>query len=269
MNLDDLYRLLKAGHVQAQGIVDTIQVPLVVLDQHLAVIHLNAAFLETFGVTRDDTIGVSFLQLGDGRWNNPELEVLLRKVIPKSSAIIGYEVVQDFPQIGQRTLLVSARRLANPQNNSQSILVTLEDVSNHRSRAVQQDIVVAEIRHRFRNFLALVGSLARQSTADGVTAAQYRDTLLGRIDALADAELAVFGHENVELQELLIRMMAPYGDGTQIEEGPLWPLEARQAASLSMLLHELATNGTKHGALSVEGGRVYLQSMIRAVNTPS
>ena len=109
MTLEDLYRLLRSGHVQAQGIVDTIRAPLVVLDEALIVVNTNPAFLETFQVTRDETVGECFLNLGNGQWSNPELEILLREVIPKASAILDYEIVHTFPKIGRRTMLVSAR----------------------------------------------------------------------------------------------------------------------------------------------------------------
>lgn len=50
MNVEDLYRLLRTGHVQAQGIVDTIADPLLVLDQSLCVQNASRSFFETFQV---------------------------------------------------------------------------------------------------------------------------------------------------------------------------------------------------------------------------
>lgn len=48
MTLEDLYRLLRAGHVQAQGVVDTLAQPLVVLDDNLRVMSANPAFFSAF-----------------------------------------------------------------------------------------------------------------------------------------------------------------------------------------------------------------------------
>lgn len=259
MTLEDLYRLLRSSHVQAQGMVDTIPVPMVVLDEALCVVNTNPAFLDAFRVRRDDIIGQCFLRLGNGEWNNPELAALLHNVIPKSAAVLGFEITHDFPRIGQRTVLVSARRLVHPDNNSMFLLVSFEDVTDARSREARQDLVSSEIRHRFKNFLSLVSSLARQSPADGVTAAEYRDTLLGRIDALAEAELSVFGENKASLKAVLERVTTPYGGRVVLSNCPDMQLDARQASSLSMILHELATNATKHGALSVAGGRVEIR----------
>ena len=71
MNLEDLYRLLRISHAQAQGIVDTVAQPLLVLDDHGFVLEANRAFFGTFLVERDDTIGHPLHDLGDGQSNIP------------------------------------------------------------------------------------------------------------------------------------------------------------------------------------------------------
>jgi PAS domain-containing protein len=123
MNLEDLYRLLRSEHVQAQGIVDTLEESLLVLDHSSCVLTANRGFYETFRVSRDDTVGRNLFDLGNGQWNIPELRRLVSEIIPRSAAVVGYEVTAKFPTIGQRTMLVSARRLVHPDNNSTSILM--------------------------------------------------------------------------------------------------------------------------------------------------
>ncbi|WP_371878063.1 PAS domain-containing protein [Shinella zoogloeoides] len=100
MMLEDLYRLLKAGHVQAQGVVDTMSQAVVVLDRNLCVTTANNAFIKTFRVDRDDIIGTNFFELGNGQWDIPELRHLIAAVIPKAAAVVGFEVTHDFPAIG-------------------------------------------------------------------------------------------------------------------------------------------------------------------------
>ncbi len=77
MNLEDLYRLLRTEHVQAQGMIDTIDDPLLVLDQGLCVQTASRAFYETFEVSRDETVGRPIYELGNGQWDIPELRRLL------------------------------------------------------------------------------------------------------------------------------------------------------------------------------------------------
>ncbi len=57
MNVEDLYRILRTSHIQAQGIVDTVSDPMLVLDESLCVQAVNRAFLESFQVERYETVG--------------------------------------------------------------------------------------------------------------------------------------------------------------------------------------------------------------------
>ncbi len=86
MDLDELYRLMRSAHVQAQGMIDTVRYPLLVLDDQLRVVTANAAFYDIFHAGREETIGTPFLDLGAGQWNIEAFRLLLEKVIPNSSS---------------------------------------------------------------------------------------------------------------------------------------------------------------------------------------
>jgi PAS domain-containing protein len=59
------------GHPRAQGIVDTIRDPLLVLDRHLRVVTTNRAFCQTFRMTRQNIEDRAVYALGEGQWNIP------------------------------------------------------------------------------------------------------------------------------------------------------------------------------------------------------
>jgi PAS domain-containing protein len=101
LNLEDLYRLMRTTHVQAQGVVDTVREPLLVLDRELTVLSASRSFYEAFGVGRDETLGRRLYELGDGQWDIPDLRHLLEAVIPRSTAVEGCEVEHDFPGLGR------------------------------------------------------------------------------------------------------------------------------------------------------------------------
>src|SRR5438552_3136618 len=260
MNLEDLYRLLRNAHVQAQGMVDTVPEPLLVLDQNLCVETANRAFFETFKVTRDETIGRPLYDIGSGQWNISELRPLLEEVIPKSTAVIGFEVDGDFPGLGYRNMLVSARRLFHPDNNSMRLLLSMEDVTVRLQREKEKDVLLAELRHRMKNLLALVQSLAHQTAVEGRSGKEYRDAFLGRFQALAQAhDLAFAERGGVQLSELVQRTLQPYSTDQMavvITPGPAVTLKSAQVTPVNLILHELATNAVKHGALSMPGGQV-------------
>ena len=260
MNLEDLYRLLRSGHVQAQGIVDTLREPLLVLDQAGCVVTGNRAFFEKFRLDRDDTIGHSLFELGTGQWDIPELRRLLSEVLPKSVAVIGYEVTDEFAPLGRRTMLVSARRLIHPDNTSTNMLVTFEDVTDQVRKEAEKDILLAETRHRMKNLLAVVRALATQTEVEGRSAEEYRDAFLGRFEAVMRAEdLSPANAAETDLGTLVGQALEQAGaERCRVEPGPPVALKTEQVLPISMILHELVINASKYGALSTPGGIVHL-----------
>jgi two-component sensor histidine kinase len=260
MNMEDLYRILRTGHVQAQGIVDTVADPLLVLDAGLCVQNASRSYFDTFKVSRDETIGQPFYKLGDGQWDIPELRRLLADVIPKSSAVINFEVNHDFPTLGQRTMLLTARTLHHPDSGSHAMLLAIVDATESHRRDAAKDMLFGELRHRLKNMLGIAQSIARQTTTEGRTAEEYRDAFLGRFGALVESQDLAFSEQNeAGLEQLFERILEPYRDdpeAIEIEAGPSIELSPQTIMALGMVVHELATNAAKHGALSVPGGKV-------------
>ncbi|MFC3170321.1 HWE histidine kinase domain-containing protein [Paracoccus fontiphilus] len=259
MDLDELYRLLRDSHVQAVSIVNTLRDPLVVLDDEFRVLNANPAFYQTFSTSRDETIGTALADLGNGQWDIPELRLLLDQVIPRSTSVIDYEVQAEFPHIGRRTMLVSAQRLSHPDSGQRILLLTIVDATERRQADDDKDILIGELGHRIKNLLAVTRAIACRTEVEGRSAETYRDDFLGRFDALARS-LAVSTRETeADLCQLVRAVMEPYLEKASAitfkGQGAI-ALLPRQAMSLGMILHELATNALKHGALSVPAGRL-------------
>jgi hypothetical protein len=250
VHMEDLYRLLRAGHVQAQGIVDTVPDPLLVLDASLCVQAASRSFLETFRVGRYETIGQPLYTLGNGQWDIPALRTLLSEVIPKSTAIIDYEVTHEFPDLGRRTMLLTARKLYHADHASHSLLLTIVDATDRYRRDATKDMAFAELRHRVKNLLAVARSIARHTATDGRSAAEFRDDFLGRFAALAAAEdMTMSDPQKIGVRVLIERILAPYPVGAiLIEPGPPTELASNAALPLNMVLHELATNAASRRA---------------------
>ncbi|MFC3073191.1 HWE histidine kinase domain-containing protein [Shinella pollutisoli] len=257
MILEDLYRLLRSGHVQAQGIVDTLTQPLVVLDQNFCVINASNAFIHTFGVERDAVLGNSLFSLGNGEWDIPDLRRLIADIIPKAASVAGYEVTHDFPTLGRRTFLVDARRLVHPDNNSTSILVLFDDVTESNRQEMERNLILSETRHRMKNLLSVVRAIAMQTETEERTAEEYRGVFLGRLDAALRAQELAPSRENTDFAALLESAVIVAGaERVRLEAGPAVELPSSRVLPVSMIFHELATNALKYGALSVPQGDV-------------
>jgi two-component sensor histidine kinase len=271
MNTEDLYRLLRTSHAQAQGIVDTVPDPMIVLDASLCVQNANRAFFETFKVERDETIGRPLYELGDGQWDLPELRALLTQIIPKATAVINYEIDHDFPHIGRKVMLLTARTLYHPDGISHTMLLSISDATEQHRRDLAKDLLFGELRHRMKNLLGVTQAIALQTTTTSRSAAEYRDVFLGRLRALIEAEDIAFAEQSDDgLEQLLERTFAPYPRAVErvsIEPGPAVELGPHQVTALSLVLHELATNAAKHGALLVAGGQVRVGWHLENSNT--
>ena len=88
----------------AQGIVDTVREPVLVLDKDLRVVAASRSFYSAFKVSPEDTKGRLLYALGDGQWDIPKLRVLLEKIIPERGVMEDYEVEHEFPDLGSRTI---------------------------------------------------------------------------------------------------------------------------------------------------------------------
>jgi two-component system CheB/CheR fusion protein len=111
----------------ANAIVSTVRGPLLIMDGDLRVEKANRAYYDTFVARPEETEGRLLYELGGRQWDIPALRTALEEVLPKDSSFEGFEVAQDFPQIGRRTMALNARRLRNEHGGSERILLAIED----------------------------------------------------------------------------------------------------------------------------------------------
>jgi two-component sensor histidine kinase len=123
------------------------------------------------------------------------------------------------------------------------------------------DLLIEELNHRVKNTLAILQAIAVQ-TFRGASKAE-REKFEGRLGALAEAHnlLSKERWQGSELQNVVSRVLQPYllNNPERLKmSGPQVPLPPRPAVVLSMIVHEIATNAAKYGALSNETGTVRL-----------
>lgn len=115
----------------AQSIIDTVREPMLVLDEELKVVSASLAFYSRFLVTKADTEGQPIFHLGNGQWDIPQLRKLLRDVLQKDKVFEGFRIEHDFPVIGQRVMLLNARRVFAEAGAAQRLLLAMEDITGN------------------------------------------------------------------------------------------------------------------------------------------
>ena len=144
-------------------------------------------------------------------------------------------------------------------------LVSFLDVTGIVEAEQQQRLLVDELNHRVKNMLTVVISMVRQTLRRSETLDEFSTAFLGRLRALATA-YTLLSQENwteVGLQHILQEELSPYqndADPSNVAlQGPRVALRPGAALAFGMIVHELATNAVKYGALSVPEGHILVE----------
>jgi two-component sensor histidine kinase len=128
-------------------------------------------------------------------------------------------------------------------------------------QASRQAIALRESVHRTKNVLAVAGAIAARTLSGERTTEEAKNILLGRFRSLGHAQghLLAASDQGASLQDLVATQMLaffPEEDDRLSIDGPPATISGEAAEAIGLALHELATNATKYGALSVRTGRV-------------
>ncbi|MFY9625358.1 MAG: CheR family methyltransferase [Rhodoplanes sp.] len=139
----------------------------------------------------------------------------------------------------------------------------MRDISARKERERHIRLIMRELSHRTKNVLAVVQAMAWQTSRTSVNAEEFQDRLSQRVDGLSRSiDLLVRREwEGVDIEELIHDQLAPFFDEKYARlqlTGPPLVLKPNGAQDLGLVLHELATNASKYGALSSPTGRVLI-----------
>lgn len=158
----------------AEAIINTVREPLVILNADLRVVSASKSFYLAFEVEPGETEGKSIYELGNRQWDMPKLRELLDSVLPQRKAFDDFEVDQNFPKIGRRTMVLNGRWIPREAPRPQIVLLAIEDITERK-----------KIEEEIRKSYAELEMRVKQRTAE---IAKVNEALQAEIDRRKEAE---------------------------------------------------------------------------------
>ncbi len=113
-------------------VVDTLREPFLILDKDLRVLSANRTFYLFFKVEQKETEGKLVYELGEGQWNIPKLKILLEDILPKNTFFEDFKVEHEFPKIGNKIMMLNARRVHTADEEVPIMLLAMEDITRQK-----------------------------------------------------------------------------------------------------------------------------------------
>jgi chemotaxis protein methyltransferase CheR len=265
----------KIGDAQtlAQAIVNTIPDPFIVLDHQFRVLAASVSFYQTFQVNLEQTRGRLLYSLGDGQWDIPALRLLLETIIPERTAMDGFEVEHDFPDLGRRTMILNARQVIYEDSPNTTILLAFKDIT--ASKAIerekeellkqteellrQKEFLLQEMQHRVANSLQMIASilLLKARAVSSEETRQHLKDAHKRVMSVAEVQRhlhASEGIDQIDVGSYLSKLCSSLGS-SMVGEGQAIDIKVMaeegrigsdKAVSLGLIVTELVINAVKY-----------------------
>ena len=246
--------------------------PIFMWDIDGGILEWNRGSEELYGYSREEALG-------------RKKEVLLGTSVPGSSfAELRAKLLDSGTWSGElthrtkdgRELTVESRIVLDRVDGRRFALESTRDITERKTFEGRQQLLLRELTHRIKNTLAVVQAIAHQTQRYSQSPEDFIKRFDGRLQALSNAHSLLLGSSwtGAEVAAIAHSQLDAYRsadnpDRLSIEGDPV-TLPADLATPFGLVLHELATNAAKHGALSRPGGTVMLRwSMTSRNKTPT
>lgn len=221
-----------------------------------------------FGYTADETIGQPITMLIPEGRQDEEQQILAR--LRRGERIDHYETIRRRKDGRHIHISLTVSPVRAPDGTIVGASKIARDITEQQMARERQELLMREINHRVNNVFAITNAIVSLSAPFAASAPDLARAIRQRLDALSRAQRLSrpgLGGEGTlspaptALDELIRTIVSPYeedaaGAERVVLRGPPVTVAGTAVANLALVIHELATNAAKYGALSVGGGRI-------------
>jgi PAS domain S-box-containing protein len=223
-----------------------------------------------FGYTAEDIIGKSVTLLIPVDRHDEECHILSR--IRRGECVDHYETVRQRKDGSLVEISLTVSPIKDAEGRIVGASKIARDITERKRAQEQQNLLLREMSHRVKNLFAVASGLITLSARSARTPADMAEAVRGRLGALARAHGLtrpglINGNgkpgQDTNLHAIVQTIFAPYvdperikGHGFYVITGPCLPIGGNAVTSIALVMHELATNAAKYGALSCHGGYI-------------
>jgi len=237
---------LNQANADLRSLLESTRIATIFLDRHLAIRSFTPAATEIFTLIPTDC-GRMITDLSH-QLSDVDLRENLEQTLIKGKPVEVSVSHRD----GQKHYLMCLLPYGGIAEESGGVLMSFVDVTPLAEANVRHKAMIGELNHRVRNMLAVVSAMASQTLQSANTYGSL-DNFLDRLHSMAHTYklLTETDWSYMSLGELLRAELSVIGGSNRYTlNGPAVQLVPREALALGMVMHELATNALKHGALS-------------------
>jgi PAS domain S-box-containing protein len=219
----------------------------------------NAGATRIFGYEASEMIGQPILRIIPENLHSEESDILAR--LRRGERIDHYETIRIRKDGKPVNISLTVSPLYNASGRVIGASKIARDITERVQAEERQKALLDELNHRVKNTLATVQALAAQTIRGEGLSPDILEVFNARLLALSKAhdQLSREGWQHADLRSVITGVFAPYGSSRVSLEGENVLIAPKAALTLAMVLHELATNAAKYGALSAPSGKLDLK----------
>jgi len=225
----------------------------------------NAGATRIFGYNANEMIGQPITRIIPPELQAEENEILAQ--LKRGERIDHYETIRVAKDGHRIAMSLTTSPLRDKSGKVIGASKVGRDITERKQAEQLQRTLTDELIHRIKNTLATVQAIASQSLLRAKSPNDFVSSFTGRVQALAKAHtlLTKAMMQGTDVTDLVREeVLLGISDDNRIScSGPLLVLDAQEGLHLALVLHELATNARKYGALSVPDGRLSVTWQMR------